>query len=287
MGGRPYGATTLAGTDGSRQVSENELDIARFQGRHVAKIAAKLCGQDLKTRRFEMIEILPFERLGRFDNDWLGARYHFSFAGYYDPSRTGVGPLLVWNDDTIQPGTGFDPHGHQDMEIITYVRRGAITHKDHLGNEGRTVAGDVQVMSAGTGIQHAEFNLESEPTQIFQIWIEPNSGGLPPRWDTRSFPKGERAGELVPLASGRDGQDMALAINQDATIFGATLQPGQSVTHRLGSDRLAYLVAATGRFEINGQEAKARDGVTIRDLDEITVTALEETELLLADLPHN
>ncbi len=234
-----------------------------------------------------MIEITPFEKLGRFDNDWLGARYHFSFAGYYDPARTGVGPLLVWNDDTIQPKQGFDPHGHQDMEIITYVRRGAITHMDHLGNEGRTEAGDVQVMSAGTGIRHAEYNLEAEPTQIFQIWIEPSRKGLPPRWDTRSFPKGARAGELVPLASGRAGEDQALAINQDATIFGATLAAGQSVVHSLGEGRQAYLVAATGRFEINGAEARARDGVTIRDQGTLTITALEETELLLADLPHN
>ena len=234
-----------------------------------------------------MIEITPFERLGRFDNDWLGARYHFSFAGYYDPARTGVGPLLVWNDDTIQPKQGFDPHGHQDMEIITYVRRGAITHMDHLGNEGRTEAGDVQVMSAGTGIRHAEYNLETEPTQIFQIWIAPTRSGLPPRWDTRSFPKGERAGELVPLASGRAGEDQALAINQDATIFGATLAPGQSVVHSLGEGRQAYLVAATGRFEINGEEAQARDGVTVRGLERLTITALEETELLLADLPNS
>ena len=232
-----------------------------------------------------MIEIQPFERLGRFDNDWLSARYHFSFAGYHDPAREGVGPLLVWNDDTVQPGTGFDPHGHRDMEIITYVRRGAISHRDHLGNEGRTVAGDVQVMSAGTGIRHAEYNLEAEPTQIFQIWIAPNRAGLAPRWDTRRFPKGERAGELVPLASGRADQDQALAINQDATLFGATLTPGQRVTHRLGQSRQAYLVAALGSFEIDGREVAARDGVTVRDEAEITITALEETELLLADLP--
>ena len=151
-----------------------------------------------------MIEVVPFETLGRLDIDWLSARYHFSFANYHDPARTGLGPLLVWNDDTIQPGTGFDPHGHRDMEIITYVRRGAISHRDHLGNEGRTVAGDVQVMSAGTGIRHAEYNLEDEATQIFQIWIEPNEArsrdgppaasprpSAPPGWSPS--PRAERA----------------------------------------------------------------------------------------------
>lgn len=232
-----------------------------------------------------MIEITPFERLGRFDNDWLAARYHFSFAGYHDPARTGVGPLVVWNDDTVQPGRGFDLHGHRDMEIITYVRRGAISHRDHLGNEGRTEAGDVQVMSAGTGIRHAEHNLEAEAAQIFQIWIEPSRAGLAPRWDTRRFPKAERAGELVPLASGREAPDQALVINQDATLFGASLAAGQKVVHRFDQGRQAYLVAASGSYEINGQRAEARDGVTIRDEAEVTITALEDTEILLADLP--
>src|SRR5262245_38355132 len=131
--------------------------------------------------------VTPFEQLGRFQNDWLNARHHFSFGSYHDPDRMGWGALRVWNDDTIRPGTGFDPHPHQDMEIITYVRKGAITHRDNLGNEGRTEAGDVQVMSAGTGIVHAEFNLEKVETQLFQIWILPNRRGVAPRWETRRF----------------------------------------------------------------------------------------------------
>ena len=143
-----------------------------------------------------MIEIKRFDDLGRFQNDWLSARYHFSFANYYDPAQMGVGALRVWNDDTIRPGTGFDLHGHRDMEIITYVRAGAITHQDHLGNKGRTEAGDVQVMSAGKGIMHSEFNQEEEPTQIFQIWIEPAVQGVEPRWEARAFPKAERAGDF-------------------------------------------------------------------------------------------
>ncbi len=232
-----------------------------------------------------MIEVRPFESLGRFQNDWLSARYHFSFAGYDDPARRGLGPLLVWNDDTIRPGTGFDRHGHRDMEIITYVRRGAITHEDHLGNRGRTEAGDVQVMSAGTGILHAEFNLEDEETELFQIWIEPNANGLEPRWEQRRFPKSARGGALVPLASGRAGDETALRIHQDAVILGATLTTRQSVTHSLGAGRRAYLVAARGRIEVNGAALAARDGAVLAGEPEIVITALEDSEVLLADLP--
>ncbi|MCH8037973.1 MAG: pirin family protein [Proteobacteria bacterium] len=236
-----------------------------------------------------MIDVQPFDALGRFDNDWLAARYHFSFAGYHDPARRGVGPLLVWNDDLVQPGRGFDPHGHRDMEIITYVREGAISHQDHLGNRGRTEAGDVQVMSAGRGIRHSEYNLEAGPTRIFQIWIEPSETGIEPRWAQRRFPKGARSGALVALASGRPGQaagpDGALPIHQDAAILGATLDAGRSVSHRLDAGRRAYLVPARGRVRVNGVIAEARDGVTIAEETEITITALEDAEILLADLP--
>jgi len=233
----------------------------------------------------EMIEVRPFEGLGRFDIDWLNARHHFSFGHYNDRSRMGFGALRVWNDDTIQPGTGFDPHPHRDMEIVTYVRKGAITHRDRLGNEGRTEAGDVQVMSAGTGIVHAEYNLEDDPTQIFQIWILPSGTGFEPRWEARSFPKDDRAGELVVLASGRAGDDQALRINQDAAVLGATVRAGQSVTHRLGDGRMAYLVAATGAITVNGQQAKARDGVAIAEEETITIEAAEDAEIVLVDVP--
>jgi redox-sensitive bicupin YhaK (pirin superfamily) len=232
-----------------------------------------------------MIEVIPFETLGRLDIDWLSARYHFSFANYYDPARSGLGPLLVWNDDTIQPGTGFDPHGHRDMEIITYVRRGAVSHRDHLGNQGRTETGDVQVISAGTGIRHAEYNLEDEITQIFQIWIEPKDTGLAPRWATRRFPKAERTGELIVLVSGRGDDEGALPIHQDAAILGARLAPGQGLNHRLAKSRRAYLVPASGRIEINGTPAKARDGIMVTDAMDLAITAQEDAEILVADLP--
>ena len=232
-----------------------------------------------------MIEHRPFDGLGRMDLDWLQARYHFSFANYFDPQRMGVGPLRVWNDDTIQPGTGFEPHGHRDMEIITYVRSGAISHRDHLGNEGRTEAGDVQVMSAGRGIQHAEFNLEDEVTRIYQIWIQPAKTGVEPRWAQRQFPKADRTGALVPLASGRAGDAEALPIHQDAAILGATLLAGQSVRHALAPGRRAYLVVPEGEIEVEGVRLAARDGAVITEQTDFEIKALSDAEILLADLP--
>lgn len=232
-----------------------------------------------------MIEVTPFAQLGRFENDWLTARYHFSFADYHDPARMGVGPLRVWNDDTVAPGEGFEMHGHRDMEIVTYVRQGAITHQDHLGNRGRTGAGDLQVMTAGKGILHSEYNLEAEPTRIFQIWIRPNQRRLKPRWAQRRFPRATREGALVPLASGRDGDRDALPIHQDAALLGASLLTGQSVTHRLDPGRRAYLVAASGQYDVNGVAVAARDGVTVAGEDAIAITARADGEVLLADLP--
>jgi len=232
-----------------------------------------------------MVEIRPFASLGQFEIDWLQARHHFSFGHYHDPDRMGVGPLRVWNDDRVAPGTGFDPHPHRDMEIITYVRRGAVTHRDSLGNEGRTAAGDIQVMSAGSGIVHGEVNQEDEPLELFQIWIQPRSRGLTPRWAQRTFPSGERAGALVTLASGREGDDDALPIDQDAALLGATLAAGQRVEHTLGAGRQAYLVAARGRITVNGEEAQPRDGVVVRGEGRVAIQALDDAEILLADLP--
>lgn len=232
-----------------------------------------------------MIEHRPFDSLGRFELDWLTARYHFSFGPYHDPNRMGVGPLRVWNDDAVEPHRGFDPHGHRDMEIITYVRRGAITHEDNLGNQGRTPAGDVQVMTAGKGVIHAEYNREPEITRLFQIWIQPAEHRLRPHWDQRAFPSADRAGRLVPLASGRSGHEEALTIHQDAALFGATLKAGQTLRHALGANRRAYLVPSTGKLTVNGQTLDARDGAVISGEDAVEIAALDDTELLLADLP--
>ena len=230
-----------------------------------------------------MIERRPFNDLGHANHGWLNARHHFSFGGYREPGREGWGSLLVWNDDEIAAKTGFPPHPHSDMEIITYVRDGAITHQDSLGNKGRTEAGDVQVMSAGSGIRHAEYNLEDETTRIFQIWILPTQRGGEPTWGARPFPKGERAGQFVALASGQDRDGDALPIRSDARVLGATLAAGTETTYDLGSDRRGYLVAARGRFEINGLEVEARDGVAIVDEAELRIKALDDAELVLVD----
>jgi hypothetical protein len=231
-----------------------------------------------------MIEPRRFEALGRADHGWLRARHHFSFAGYHDPARMGWGALRVWNDDEIAPGSGFAPHPHADMEIVTYVREGAITHRDDLGNQGRTAAGDVQVMSAGTGIRHAEHNEEAGLTRLFQIWILPRQRGGAPAWGTRPFPRGERAGRFVALASGLPGDGEALPIRADARVAGATLRAGEETEYALGAGRVAYLVSAAGAVEVNGVRLAPRDGAAIREEAVLRVRALEDAEVLLVDV---
>jgi quercetin 2,3-dioxygenase len=235
-----------------------------------------------------MIEKRPFDSLGRFDADWLAARYHFSFAGYRNPERVNWGALRVWNDDTIQPKTGFPPHPHSDMEIITYVRAGAITHQDSMGNRGRTEAGDVQVMSAGGGVTHAEYNLEDEATTLYQIWITPKAHGGAPYWGAAKFPKDERAGSLVTLASGYDDdqQNGALPIRQDARVLAATLKPGQSVEYELAAGRFAYLAVAKGAASVNGVALGARDGAAIHKEERLRIDASHDAEIVLVDAPH-
>ncbi|OUI98501.1 pirin family protein [Acetobacter sp. DsW_54] len=230
-----------------------------------------------------MIEVRPYNKLGHANHGWLDAKHHFSFANYYDPARMNWGALRVWNDDTIAPGTGFGTHPHENMEIITYVREGAITHQDSLGNKGRTVAGDVQVMSAGTGIRHSEHNLEDETTRIFQIWIMPNRAGHAPSWGTRAFPKDDRAGRFVTLASGYQNDGDALPIHTDARVLGATLRKDEATEYHLGIERLAYLVVAKGAVEIEGQTVHERDGAAIADTDTLKVRALTDAEVVLVD----
>jgi len=230
-----------------------------------------------------MIEVRPFNSLGGADHGWLKAKHHFSFADYYDPKRKQWGALRVWNDDEIAPNTGFPPHPHANMEIITYVRDGAITHQDSMGNKGRTEAGDVQVMSAGTGVRHAEYNLEPVLTRIFQIWIFPRETGGAPAWGAKPFPKGDRSGRFVTLASGFSEDNEALPIRADARVLGATLKAGETAEYSLGKIRHGYLVLAKGTVEVNGVKVGARDGAAIADTDVITVTALEESEIVLVD----
>ena len=236
-----------------------------------------------------MIEVRPFASLGHADHGWLDARHHFSFGGYHDPARMGWGAIRVWNDDTIAPHSGFTPHSHADMEIVTFVRSGAISHEDSLGNNGRTAAGDVQVMSAGTGITHAEYNRESETTTLFQIWVEPDSAGEKPGWGAREFPRGDRAGRWVTLAAGSasagedDEPGEVLRLRADARVLAARLPAGQSL--RLAADpaRHLYLVAPTGALTINGVSVAARDGVAITGERELAISATHDSEIVLVD----
>ncbi|GAN53562.1 pirin family protein [Tanticharoenia sakaeratensis] len=237
-----------------------------------------------------MLDIRPFASLGGADHGWLHARHHFSFGSYHDRNRMNWGRLRVWNDDEIAPDTGFPPHPHRDMEIITYVRTGAITHEDSLGHKGRTLAGDVQVMSAGTGIVHSEANAEAEPTTLFQIWLLPDRAGEAPRWDTRPFPKDARNGRFALLASGdpRDAGDPdVLPIRSDARLSGVRLRQGEQVRYELDRDRLAYLVPSVGRVAIEVEGASAtlnpRDGAAIAETSFIALRALDDAEIVLVE----
>jgi quercetin 2,3-dioxygenase len=233
-----------------------------------------------------MIDVRPFNTLGGANHGWLDAKHHFSFASYHDPKRMGWGALRVWNDDTIAADSGFPPHPHADMEIITYVREGAITHEDNQGNRGRTEAGDVQVMSAGTGIRHAEYNLEPETTRIFQIWIIPDRAGGKPSWGAKPFPKDDRSGRFVTLASGIEGDQDALPIRTEARVLGANLKAGETAEYTLGGTRHAYLVPAKGKVEVNGVALDARDGAAIKDVAVLRVTAVEDAEVVMVDVPE-
>ena len=237
---------------------------------------------DTLTRIDRKVDRRPFASLGHADHGWLDARHHFSFAGYHDPERMGWGAIRVWNDDVIAAQAGFPAHPHRDMEIVTYVRSGAITHQDSMGNTGRTGAGDVQVMSAGSGVRHAEFNREDEATTLFQIWIEPRSRGGEPGWGARPFPKDDRSGRWVTLASGFADDADALPIRADARVLGATLQAGETLTHRVDAGRHAYLVPATGAIAIDGETINTRDGAALSGGD-YTITALDDAEIVLVD----
>ena len=227
-----------------------------------------------------MITTYRYDQLGHADHGWLNARHHFSFADYYNPSRMSFGALRVINDDIIKAGRGFDMHPHKDMEIITYVRQGAITHRDSFGNEGRTKAGDVQVMSAGTGIYHSEFNLESEDTRLYQIWIEPNQRNVKPRWDAHQFP--EKPAESLQLLVSGDG-NAPLQIHQDAYIYAGRLDADSRLTQKIKHQ--AYVLISSGSTEVEGSVVSQGDGAEIIDRSEISIRGLEDAEILVLDVP--
>jgi len=231
-----------------------------------------------------MLQLRSKETLDQRDLGWLKARHHFIVSADGNPENRSLGSLVVWNDDEIAPGTGFGRHFHPDMEIVTYVRQGAVTHEDSTGKVGRTVAGDVQVMSAGTGISHSEHNRDESPLKLFQLWLLPRQRGGTPRWDSRKFPKSDRAGRLVELATGNPRNAETLLIRADARILGATLLAGTTLTHAPSARfRHVYLAPAQGVVLVNGQRVAVGDGIAAIDEPELTITAEEDAEFILVD----
>ena len=242
-----------------------------------------------------MIQVIKAAERYHFETDWLSTYWHFSFDHYYDPKNVSFGPLRVFNDDLIRPGGGFPMHSHREMEILTYVIEGQLEHRDSLGNRGVIGPGELQRMSAGTGIRHSEFNAsQEEPVHLLQFWIEPAVRGLEPSWEQRRFTRGERQGRLLPVASGEPAyaeaaagraRDGILRIHQDASVYISSLEQDQQVTHELEKDRRAYLFVIEGGLSLNGQVFGAGDQARVVDETQVELRATSLTELLLLDLP--
>ncbi|WP_394791157.1 pirin family protein [Rhodoferax sp.] len=230
-----------------------------------------------------MIEHRPYHALGGSDSGWLKARLHIAFSGMGNPIHGPIGALRVWNDDEFAPQSGFPMHRHQDVDILTYVRRGAITHEDSLGNKHTIQAGDVQAMRAGSGISHSEFNAGDEPTWLYQIWLEPRKRGAAPSWQTRHFPRHERDAGLVVLASGHPDDEGAMPIDADARLLAATLRKGKHLSYRLAPGRAMYIVTTSAAVEANGLILQTRDGLLVHDEDTVTITAHDDTEIVIIE----
>jgi len=230
-----------------------------------------------------MLQLWSWSTLGGGDYGWLKARHHFAVDSEGNPADGPLGSLVIWNDDEIAPHSGFPMHGHRDMEIITYLREGVLRHKDTSGGRGEIHAGDVQVMSAGRGIRHREYNTTDSLLRVYQIWLLPRRRGIDPRWSTRRFPDAQRGGDLVPLASGFPEDRNALQIDANARVLGTTFKAGERVVYDLLSTRGAYLAAARGQVTVNGQHVGERDGVAITNESEISIEALESAEIILVD----
>ena len=222
---------------------------------------------------------------GHADHGWLDTFHTFSFADYRDPQHMGWGPLRVINEDRVAPATGFPTHAHRDMEIITYVLEGALEHRDSLGTGSVIRPGEVQRMTAGTGVRHSEYNAsKTDPVHLLQIWIEPARTGLPPGYEQKTFPDAAKRGRLRLIASS-DGRDGSVTINQDASLYATVLAPGQRVTHALAPGRLGWLQVARGTLTLNGQTLAQGDGAAIEGERTLEIQPVEPTEALLFDLP--
>ena len=232
-----------------------------------------------------MIQVIKSEDRHRQDIGWLDTRWHFSFGDYHDPANMNWGALRVFNDDVVRGGGGFDMHPHRDMEIVTYVLEGELAHQDSLGNRGVIRPGEVQVMSAGKGILHAEFNnSETVPVRLMQLWILPRHRGNKPRWEQKQFSPADRHNRLLPVVS--DGSvDGTLAIDQEASIYVASLKAGQEVSAKLADGRKGYLFLIAGKTRVNAIDLAAGDQARIGDERSVSITAAQDSELIYLDLP--
>jgi len=231
-----------------------------------------------------MLTIRKAGERGHANHGWLNSHHTFSFADYHDPNHMGFGPLRVINDDTVAGGAGFPPHGHRDMEIVSYVIEGALQHRDNMGNGSVIRPGDVQRMSAGTGVVHSEFNAsKTEPVHFLQIWILPERNGLPAGYEQKYFGVDEKRGRLRLVAS-PDGAEGSVTIRQDARLFASVLEQGQSVTHAIANGRKGWLHVVTGTAQLNGLSLGAGDGVAIRGKEQLKIESNDRGELLLFDM---
>lgn len=232
-----------------------------------------------------MIQIIKAEDRFHLESDWLSAYWLFSFDRYYDPQNVSFGPLRVFNDDTVQPGGGFPTHPHREMEIVTYVLEGELEHKDSTGGRGRIRAGEVQHMSAGTGVAHSEFNPSSrQPVHLMQMWLHPEQDGLKPSYEQKQFAPEQRAGVLLPIASGQ-GKGEGVKVYQDATFYVSSLRPGQELTHALGAGRRAFLYVIDGALSVNNESLNRNDQARIIGEAQLHLAATQPSEIILIDLP--
>jgi len=227
-----------------------------------------------------VLQLKSLSEIAGVDAGWLTARHHFAIGPYGNAAHKPVGNLIVLNDDEIAPHTGFELHHHANVEIVSYIHDGTLTHRDDQGNVGTVRAGDVQVMSAGTGISHSERNEHDSPVRMFQIWLTPNVSGGAPTWGHRPFPKADRSGSILPLASGRNAKG-ALPIRADAEVSGAMLLAGTDTTYTFNSGAAGYLVPATGAVEVNSVLLQAREGLVIKNETVILIRAIQDSELVL------
>jgi len=232
-----------------------------------------------------MIAVRKAEDRGHANHGWLDTYHTFSFADYYDPAHMGFGSLRVINEDRVQPGRGFATHGHRDMEIVTYVLEGALAHKDSMGNGSTIRPGDVQRMSAGTGVTHSEFNAsDRDPVHLLQIWIEPAQRGIQPGYEQKRFEPDEKRGRLRLIAS-RDGREGSVTIHQDASVYAALIRGEERVVHAIPAGRRAYVHVARGRLTVNGQPLGAGDALGATGIREIVMERGEDADVLVFDLP--